>query len=155
MPNHRKRLAATLCLATFLTTALPLAAAEPTPSAQAAPASAQIIALVHQATAALNNVARSGATKAEAEQLFGLYTADFVYEHEKYGGQYSRELLYRNTLRMIEKGSDKLRSDRYQIIQILPGLASAAVLRQTRDGKQHLAMFEFKGDKISKIKEYW
>lgn len=116
---------------------------------------ADIIRKVHQATAALNNVARSGADKLYADQLFALYSADFVYEHEKYGGVYSREQLYRNTLRMIEKGGDNSPTDRYRVVQILPGESAAAVLRLTRDGKQHLAMFEFKQDKISKIKEYW
>lgn len=115
----------------------------------------QIAAKVQQATAAINDVARQGATQAQADQLFALYSADFVYQHDKYGGVYSRDLLYRNTLRMIQNGGDKSQTDRYQLLQILPGESSAAVLRLTRDGKQHLSVFEFSGDKISKIKEYW
>lgn len=115
----------------------------------------QIAAIVQQATAALNDVARQGATQAQADQLFALYSADFVYQHDKYGGVYPREQLYRNTLRMIQNGGDKSQTDRYQLLQILPGESSAAVLRLTRDGEQHLSVFEFSGDKISKIKEYW
>ncbi len=115
----------------------------------------QIAAKVQQATAALNDVARQGATKAQADQLFALYSADFVYQHDKYGGVYPRDQLYRNTLRMIQNGGDNTQNDRYQLLQILPGESSAAVLRLTRDGQQHLSVFEFSGDKISKIKEYW
>ncbi len=129
-------------------------AAQPDPPA-AALSAAGIIDLVHQATAALNNVARSGATKAQAEQLFALYSADFVYVHQKYGGTYSRDQLYRNTLRMIENGGDQLSTDRYQLVHILPAASAAAVLRLTRDGQQHLALFEFSQGKISKITEYW
>lgn len=120
------------------------------------PLSAEVIVQkVQAATAALNAVSRSGATAAEAKQLFALYTADFVYQHDKYGGIYSREQLYRNTLRMIQNGGDHTATDRYQLLQILPGEQAAAVLRLTRDGQQHLSVFEFSGDKISKIKEYW
>ncbi len=115
----------------------------------------EIATKVQQATAALNDVARQGATQAQADQLFALYSADFVYQHDKYGGIYPREQLYRNTLRMIQNGGDKSQTDRYQLLQILPGESSAAVLRLTRDGEQHLSVFEFSGDKISKIKEYW
>lgn len=115
----------------------------------------QIAAKVQQATVALNDVARKGATQAQADQLFALYSADFIYQHDKYGGIYPRDQLYRNTLRMIQNGGDNTLTDRYQLLQILPGEASAAVLRLTRDGQQHLSVFEFSGDKISKIKEYW
>ncbi len=116
---------------------------------------ADIIQQVRQATAALNDVARTGAGKTQADQLFDLYSADFVYVHDKYGGVYSREQLYRNTLRMIARGGDHSTTDRYQLLQILPGESAAAVLRLTRDGQQHLALFEFKQGKISKITEYW
>ncbi len=115
----------------------------------------QIAAIVQQATVALNDVARKGATPAQADQLFALYSTGFVYQHDKYGGVYTREQLYRNTLRMIQHGGDNSQTDRYQLLQILPGESSAAVLRLTRDGEQHLSVFEFSGDKISKIKEYW
>jgi ketosteroid isomerase-like protein len=94
---------------------------------------------------------------ADVDALFALYSPDFEYVHEKYGGSYSRDLLYRNMLKAIEAKRFKDQLSRYQIEAVLPGLNAAAVRRyqQTGTPAYHLAMFEFADGKVRRIVEYW
>lgn len=88
--------------------------------------------------------------------LFALYSPQFVYEHAVYGGSYSREQLKANTLRNLAAGRYTLTEGRYQIRRIIPGLRAAAVERlELVSGQLHLSVFEFDGDKVRKISEYW
>lgn len=92
----------------------------------------------------------------DVEALFSLYTDDFTYEHKVYGGVYTREELYNNSSRYLKAGQYQHTQGRYRILNILPGLNAAAVQRlEVESGNIHLAVFEFEGDKVAKIVEYW
>lgn len=105
-----------------------------------------------------NKVMMLGSTVADVDALFSLYTKDFVYVHEVYGGVYTREDLYKNTVRLLERGKYAMTEPRYTIVSMIPGHNGIAVEREQiskGEAKKHLAVFEFREDKISKITEYW
>lgn len=105
-----------------------------------------------------NKVMMHGSTVADVDALFSLYTNDFVYVHEVYGGIYTRDELYKNTIRALERGSYAMTEPRYTIVSMIPGYNGIAVERQEISkgtAKRHLAVFEFRDDKVSKITEYW
>lgn len=113
---------------------------------------------VHEITLAQNKAIRFDATVADADELFSLFTDDFVYIHEVYGGTYTREKLYGNSIKYIKAGHYTRTDDRYKIVSMIPGHNGVAIERQqTYKGvtKNHLAVFEFRGDKVSRIIEYW
>ncbi len=118
----------------------------------------ELNAKVVEITDAQNKVMLKGSTPTDVDQLFSLYTDDFVYLHEAYGGSYSRSELHGNTLRLLERGIYNKSEPRYTVIATLPGYNSIAVQRQeTHEGvtSRHLAVFEFRGDQVSRIIEYW
>ncbi len=118
--------------------------------------SAELKSKVVEINNAQNKVMMLGSTTADVDVLFSLYTEDFVYIHEIYGGTYTREHLYNNTVKYLKKGGYKRVDDRYKIIRMIPGLNAVAVERlETDDGAKHLAVFEFEGSKVKKITEYW
>lgn len=85
-----------------------------------------------------------------------MYIDDFVYIHDAYGGLHPRASLYENSLRNMQAGRFNMSTDRYKILNIMTGLNAAAVERlEIKSGQVHLSTFEFKGDKVSKIIEYW
>ena len=107
---------------------------------------------------AQNKAGMLGTTLDDVDKLFSLYTADFIYIHEVYGGTYTREHLYNNTVKAIKSGRYTRTNNRYKIISMMPGYKAIAVQREQTDKgvtESHLAVFEFTGDKISKITEYW
>ena len=107
---------------------------------------------------AQNKAIMLGTTVDDVDKLFSLYTDDFIYIHEVYGGIYKRDELYKNTVKYVKNGGYTRTDDRYQIISMIPGHNAIAVERkQTYEEKttNHLAVFEFTGDKVSKITEYW
>ncbi|WP_250458724.1 hypothetical protein [Microbulbifer litoralis] len=92
----------------------------------------------------------------DLDTLFDMYTDDFVYVHKIYGGTYTREELYDNAAKYITTKHYKLTEGRYKVLRILPGSDAAAVERlEVASGNIHLSVFEFEGDKVSKIIEYW
>jgi hypothetical protein len=106
---------------------------------------------------AQNQVLMQGSTVADADKLFALYTDDFVYIHEVYGGTYSRDELYKNTIKFLKAGRYTNTKARYKIVSTISGYNGIAVERQEiYQGvtANHLAVFEFRGDKVSKIIEY-
>lgn len=118
----------------------------------------QLNAKVVEVTNAQNKVMMQGSTAADVDALFALYAPDFVYVHEVYGGTYTREQLYKNTLRIQGMGRYDLKAPRYKLVATIPGHNGIAVEREEISNglpKRHLAVFEFKQDKISKITEYW
>lgn len=116
----------------------------------------KIKSLVGSVTEASNRMMMNGSKVEDIDAIFAMYTDDFVYVHEVYGGTYTRELLYGNSVRNLKAGRYQLAEPRYQLVSVIPGLNAAAVVRrETKTGKNHLAVFEFKGEKISKITEYW
>lgn len=115
-------------------------------------------ARVAQITEAQNKVMLKGSTPADVDKLFAFYTDDFVYHHEVYGGDYARATLYANTLRLQAMGKYDKTEPRYRILTQIAGHNAIAVERQENHKgtlKNHLAVFEFRGDKVSKIIEYW
>lgn len=64
----------------------------------------QLKAKVAEITQAQNKVMLKGSTRADVDQLFALYSDDFVYRHDVYGGNYSKKQLYDNTLRLRALG---------------------------------------------------
>lgn len=107
---------------------------------------------------AQNKANRLETTVTDVDDLFSLYTDDFVYVHEVYGGTYTRADLYNNTVKYVKSGGYTSTNDRYKIVAMIPGFNSIAVQReQTYEGVtvKHLAVFEFSGDKVSRITEYW
>jgi hypothetical protein len=107
---------------------------------------------------AQNQVLKQGSSVADADNLFAMYTDDFVYIHEIYGGTYTRNKLYNNTIKFLKAGRYNFTSDRYKIVATIAGFNGIAVERkQTFEGitANHLTVFEFRGDKVSKIIEYW
>lgn len=115
-------------------------------------------AKVVEITEAQNKVMLKGSTPADVDKLFALYSTDFVYRHEVYGGDYARATLHANTLRLQAMGKYNNTEPRYRIVTLIPGLNAIAVERQEKhkgELKNHLAVFEFQGDKVSKIIEYW
>ncbi len=118
----------------------------------------QLKAKVAEITQAQNKVMLKGSTRADVDQLFALYSDDFVYRHDVYGGNYSKKQLYDNTLRLQALGKYDKTAPRYRILSQLPGYNAVAVERQEvhQGGTQnHLAVFEFRADKVIKISEYW
>lgn len=115
-------------------------------------------AKVAEITDAQNKVMMRGATAADVDALFSMYTDDFVYIHEVYGGTYTRQELYGNTVRLLKRGVYDKAEPRYTLVSTIPGYNGIAVERQeVHEGvaSRHLAVFEFRGDKVSKIIEYW
>lgn len=118
-----------------------------------------ILAKVAVINDAQNQVLMKGSTRADLDYLFSLKTEDFSYVHEKYGGTYTRAHLYSNYLKGIEKGRYTFTHNRYEVTHILTGENSAAIQRlQTNtegEYEMHLVVFEFRGDKVSRMVEYW
>jgi len=115
-------------------------------------------AKVVEITEAQNKVLLKGSTPADVDKLFALYHNDFVYRHEVYGGDYQKDTLYNNTLRLQAMGKYNNIEPRYRILTLIPGHNAIAVERQEKyqgELKSHLAVFEFQGDKVSRIVEYW
>ena len=114
--------------------------------------------MVREINKVQNQVMYKGSTVADVDRLFSMYTEDFVYQHDKYGGVYTRENLYNNTARYVKSGGYQRTDDRYVILEMIAGLNAVAVLRREiykGEAQDHLSIFEFEGSKVSKIKEYW
>ncbi|MCG7532560.1 hypothetical protein MHM98_14570 [Psychrobium sp. MM17-31] len=117
--------------------------------------SEQLVERVKQVNELQNKVLMAGSTKQDIDSLFAQYTDDFTYVHEVYGGTYSRAGLYKNTVRFHGQGDYQYQQPRYQIIQMMTGLNAIAVIRKQFDGEIHLSVFEFDGEKVKRIIEYW
>ena len=110
---------------------------------------------VEAVNTAQNRVMLRGSTASDVNCLFDLYTEEFTYIHEAYGGTYTRDELYGNTMRYLEAGGYTMDVNRYEILSMIPGRNAVAVERLEDSGNVHLAVFEFDGPKVSRITEYW
>ncbi|MFC6633142.1 hypothetical protein [Microbulbifer taiwanensis] len=120
------------------------------------PSSIDLEKAVKAVNNAQNRAMLSTASIDDLDKLFDLYTDDFVYVHKVYGGTYTREELYGNAAKYIAAKHYKLTEERYKVLRVLPGFGAAAVERlEVASGKTHLSVFEFEGNKVSKIIEYW
>lgn len=105
-----------------------------------------------------NRVLLQGSGLSDLDKLFSRYTDDFEYVHEVYGGTYSRQHLYKNYAAQINEGKYTRTDARYSIVAMIVGLNAVAVERQeVHEGvtSNHLTVFEFRADKVSRIIEYW
>lgn len=105
--------------------------------------------------AAQDKVFSKGSTVEGANALFDFYTPDFEYNHPKYGGIYSRELLYNNTVKYLQSGGYDDERER-KVLKTIIGLDAIVVEQQyVGDDKTTMTLIKFKGDKICYIEEYW
>ncbi|TQF67386.1 nuclear transport factor 2 family protein [Pseudoalteromonas luteoviolacea] len=105
-----------------------------------------------------NRILMKGSKVADVDKLFENFTDDFTYVHQVYGGTYKKEHLYNNYVRFLKAGDYQYTKDRYKIISMIAGYNAVSVERQQiHEGQKenHLTVFEFKGDKVSRIIEYW
>lgn len=104
---------------------------------------------------AQKSVFKTGAIIADANTLFDFYTQDFQYNHPKYGGYYSRELLYNNTVRNVNNGRYDNERER-KVLSTIFGLNAVVVEQQYEgDEKTTMTLIKFRGNKICYIEEYW
>ena len=118
----------------------------------------ELQARVVEITDAQNRVMMNGSTVADIDTLFSFYTPDFLYIHEAYGGTYTRDELHANTVRALEAGRYNGSEPRYRVISMIPGHNGIAVEREEvvrGVAKRHLAVFEFRDNRVSRIIEYW
>jgi len=106
---------------------------------------------------------QSGSTIKDIDNIFNLFTDNFTYVHPKYGGVYTRDVLYKGYKRNQEKGSYNGKIVDIKVTSKIIGLNAIAVTKRfikmengkIIEGKEEMAVFEFKDGKIIKIKEYW
>lgn len=102
-----------------------------------------------------SKVFKAGSNVVDVDDLYEFYTPDFTYNHPQYGGVYSRELLYNNTIKFQALGRYNDSKERVTLMKII-GL-NAIVLERKYIGetKTTMTLFEFRKNKISYIREYW
>ncbi len=105
-------------------------------------------------------VFKADSKPADVEKIFNLFTDDFTYVHPKYGGVYSRDVLYKGYLRNQKNGRYDGDVISIKIVNRIAGLNSVVVSRRYStkkegEGEAKMTLFEFKKGKISKIFEYW
>lgn len=96
----------------------------------------------------------------DIDKIFELFTDDFTYIHPKYGGLYTREVLYKGYIRNQKNGGYDSSVEDITINNKIFGLNAVVVSRSYhRKGEgveeAKMTLFEFKNGKISKIFEYW
>jgi ketosteroid isomerase-like protein len=106
---------------------------------------------------------RKGSDMEDVDALFQLFTEDFTYNHQEYGGVYTREDLYKGYLRNLESGGYDGSVYDIRVFSVISGKDALAVSKrylsktnpnpQKEDGE--MAVFEFKNGKIYRITEYW
>ncbi len=123
--------------------------------------SEQLIKQIYLINEYQNKLLMRGSTTSDADALFNMYSQEFIYVHEQYGGEYTKQQLYRNTVKYLKEGQYNYTTDRYKIVNIIPGRKSVAVQRLQQASSQedkaeyHLAVFEFEGLKVKRITEFW
>lgn len=109
-------------------------------------------------------VFQANSTPEDVEKVFDLFTADFVYIHPKYGGEYSREDLQAGYLRNQKNGGYDGTVTDIAVTNMIVGLNAVTVEKHfvskqadggSRKGDAEMTLFEFRNGKISKIFEYW
>lgn len=102
--------------------------------------------------------------KDDIDELFNLFTDDFVYVHPKYGGSYSRNDIYEGYINNQKNGSYNGSITDVKIKNLIIGLNALVTdrvyIRKAASGELEevdpgMTLFEFRNGKISKIFEYW
>jgi len=103
----------------------------------------------------MSQVFCKGSEVSNVDKLYAFYTDDFEYNHPKYGGVYSRELLYNNTVKYLEKGAYDNSSPRERL-NLIVGLDAVIVERRRKDkSDKKVTLYKFRGDKIYYVEEFW
>lgn len=101
------------------------------------------------------NVYKAGSSVADADHLFSFYTDDFTYNHPGYGGTYSSESLYKNTVYYIKNGGYNKAKKRVTLKTIY-GLNAVAVEQQYEgSAKTTMTLYKFRKNKIYYVHEFW
>ncbi|MBK6265260.1 nuclear transport factor 2 family protein [Marivirga sp. S37H4] len=106
---------------------------------------------------------QTGSKVEDIDDLFSLFTEDFIYVHPKYGGNYSREDLYNGYKNNQSNGRYNGKIADIKIENKIVGLNAIVVERrfvkktgdEMNEGEVQMTLFEFKEGKISRIMEYW
>ncbi|MFZ1807152.1 MAG: nuclear transport factor 2 family protein [Cyclobacteriaceae bacterium] len=106
---------------------------------------------------------QSNSVVKDVDNVFALFTDDFTYTHPKYGGLYTREVLYNGYVRNQKNGGYNGSVMDVRIVNKIVGLNGVVIERQyieKKDGKgvagdPQMTLFEFMDGKISSIFEYW
>lgn len=106
---------------------------------------------------------QANSTVENIDEVFDLFTEDFTYTHPKYGGVYTREVLYNGYVRNQKNGGYDGSVIEIKIINKIVGLNAVVIekrfVRKEEEGSHEeepdMTLFEFKNGKISKIFEYW
>lgn len=105
------------------------------------------------------NVFQASSTVADIDVIFALFTDDFEYVHPKYGGTYSRQVLYDGYVRNQKKGSYDGSVSDIKVLRRITGLNAVVTekvfVRGGNDGESQMTLFEFREGKIARIKEFW
>ena len=109
-------------------------------------------------------VYQQNSTREDIDNLFSLFTEDFVYVHPKYGGEYSRKDIYEGYVNNQENGGYNGSTVDVKIQNMIIGLNALVTdrvyLMKVESGELEevdpgMTLFEFRDGKISKIFEYW
>lgn len=108
-------------------------------------------------------VFQQNSTLKDIDNIFELFTDDFIYVHPNYGGVYTREDLYNGYKRNQKNGGYDGSVIDIKIEKIIYGLNAITVSKRfitqidgkVVEGDEQMALFEFKNGKIFRIKEYW
>lgn len=108
-------------------------------------------------------VFQAGSTRQDIEEIFSLFTDDFEYVHPKYGGTYSRQVLYDGYVRNQRNGGYDGSVVDIRVISRIVGLNAVVTEKvfvqkeegKTVEGEQQMTLFEFREGKIARIMEYW
>ena len=108
-------------------------------------------------------VFQAGSTMEDVEQVFSLFTDDFVYVHPKYGGTYTRQDLYDGYTRNLENGRYNGRVVDIKVLTRITGLNAVVTQKafveredgQITEKEPQMTLFEFRDGKIARISEYW
>ncbi len=109
------------------------------------------------------NIFQANSTVEDIDKVFELFTVDFTYTHPKYGGVYTREVLYNGYIRNQKNGGYDGSVLEIKILNKIVGLNAIVIekrfVRKEEEGKNEeesdMTLFEFRNGKISKIFEYW
>jgi len=104
---------------------------------------------------AKKKVFREGSTVADVDNMFGFYTDDYKYNHPRYGGTYSRSLLYSNTVKFLKKGAYR-NYPAEEVTNIILGENAVAIEFKTATSEDtRMTLFKFRKDKIFYVEEFW
>lgn len=108
-------------------------------------------------------VFQAGSTLEDIEDIFSLFTEDFEYVHPRYGGTYSRQVLFDGYVRNQKNGNYDGSVVDIKVVRRIAGLNAVVTEKvfvskeegKTVDGERQMTLFEFREGKIARIMEYW